>query len=80
MMIEDERSVSSTRCMMKTLRSDFWVLRVDSMRLMIEGMLVGPWMQARTRRVFTTLLFSLEWVDMSPSFRIVLLTIPRAGL
>lgn len=78
-MMEDERSVSSTSCMMKSLRREFFVLRVDSMRLMIDGMLVEPWMQARIRSSSTAFL-SLEFKDMSPSLRIVLVVMPRAGL
>lgn len=48
--IEEERSVSSMRCITYSLsREDLLAERVDSMRLMSEGMLLGPWTQARTR-------------------------------
>jgi hypothetical protein len=42
MIIEEERSVSSTRCMTKSLSREFLVLRVDSMRLTREGTFPGP--------------------------------------
>jgi hypothetical protein len=45
--------------MMKTLRKDFFVPLVDSMRLITEGMLLGPWMQAKTRNLLAVSSFEL---------------------
>lgn len=49
--MEEERSVSWTRFITYSLRKeeDWSGDRVDSMRLRREGMLAGPWMQARIR-------------------------------
>lgn len=49
---------------MKSLRDDFGVLRVDSMKLIREGALLGPCKQAKTRSSLVAL--SLE--SRSPSF------------
>ena len=63
---------------MKSLTKELLVLRVDSMRLMMEGTLPGPWTQARTRSSSLTSFSELE--VRSPSLRWVLVGMPRAGL
>lgn len=50
---------------MNSFRRDLAVLRDDSMKLIMEGMLFGPWIHAKTRNSFTLELKEL----MSPSFR-----------
>lgn len=78
-MIEEERSESSTRCIMNSFRNEFLVLRVDSINLMIEGMLFGPWIQANTRNSSNFSFLELKEF-MSTSLRRVLSLMPRAGL
>ena len=42
MVIDEGLSVSSTRCIIKSLSWDFLVLLVDSIRLISEGTFPGP--------------------------------------
>lgn len=75
MIIEEDRSVSSSRCVIYTLRrEDLLVERVDSMRLMSEGMLVGLWTQARSRSS------SEELEEMDLGRQLPAVEKPRVGL
>ena len=77
-MMEEDRSVSSTKCITKSLREEFLVLRVDSVSVMRDGTLPELWTQARIRSSSLTgeslaeRSRSLRWVGgVEP---------PRAGL
>lgn len=65
---------------MKSLRDEFFVLRVDSMRVMMEGTLPGPWTQARTRSWSEEVTFFEAEEERSPSLRRVPEGMSRAGL
>ena len=72
-MMDEDRSVSSTRCITKSLRDEFFVLRVASVRPMRDGTLPELWRQARIR--------SSSSPERSWSFRWVCgVEPPRAGL
>jgi len=63
---------------MNNFIKDFFVLRVDSIKFMIEEILSGPWRQAKTLNFST--ISTLDFEELSPSFRGTFIELTRAGL
>lgn len=81
-MMEEDLSVSSTKCITKSLRDEFLVLRVDSVRVMRDATLLELWRQARIRSSSSAVEMSAERSRSLRCVRLEPLRLPprRAGL